>query len=173
MRGRRPTRRGPSGPRGGPRGGPQPLRDLRPSGPRGGPRGGPQGGPRGRGRRGMLSEARVPLGGASVPQRPIPNRDGLMAQMQAELARVARANMATARQRPPAISMDPSKGTFGKGMRQSDYMRQQMPPQQIQRGMGRLPMARANIGQIQTPLPAFTTQMRQPIPRRRIPRRRR
>ena len=133
----------------------------------------------------------------AVPQRPIPNRDGRMANMQNDLrAAQARAqrggkgqgiktprptgasDMAFQRalnQRPPSISMDPSKGTFGKGMRQSDYMRQQMPPQQIQRGMGRGPMQRANIGQVQAPRPTFNQQINQSPRGRRgriIPRRR-
>ena len=116
-------------------------------------------------RRGMLGGARAPLGGASVPQRPIPNRDGRMAQMQAALAREAsRANAAAARR--PSIM-----GSLG----QSNYTRQPMPPQQMQRGMGRGPMPRANIGQIQAPRPTFGQQMRSPLPRRRgriIPRRR-
>jgi hypothetical protein len=147
------------------------------------------------GRRGSLFGAM-----GNVPQRPIPNRDGRMAQMQAAQARAQRGGkgqgiktprptgasdmafqralnqrqsaMREARQRPPSISMDPSKGTFGKGMRQSDYMRQQMPPQQIQRGMGRGPMQRANIGQVQAPRPLFNQQMRQPQTRQPLPRRR-
>jgi hypothetical protein len=150
------------------------------------------------GRRGSLFGAM-----GNVPQRPIPNRDGRMAQMQAAQARAQRGGkgqgiktprptgasdmafqralnqrqsaMREARQRPPSISMDPSKGTFGKGMRQSDYMRQQMPPQQIQRGMGRGPMQRANIGQVQAPRPTFNQQINQSPRGRRgriIPRRR-
>ena len=100
----------------------------------------------------------------AVPQRPIPNRDGRMAQMQADLARISRANAAAARR--PSIM-----GSLG----QSNYTRQPMPPQQMQRGMGRGPMPRANIGQIQAPRPTFGQQMRSPLPRRRgriIPRRR-
>ena len=117
----------------------------------------------------------------NVPQRPIPNRDGRMAQMQADLARAARANMAAARQRPPGISMDPGRGTFGRGMRgpqgprpmpPSNYMRQPMPAQQLQRGMGRGPMPRANIGQIQAPRPTFGQQMRPIAPGQRLSRRR-
>ena len=104
-----------------------------------------------------------------------------MAQMQADLARAARANMAAARQRPPGISMDPGRGTFGRGMRgpqgprpmpPSNYMRQPMPPQQMQRGMGRGPMPRANIGQIQAPRPTFGQQMRPIAPGQRLSRRR-
>ena len=122
----------------------------------------------------MLSEARVPLGGASVPQRPIPNRDGRLAQLQADIARAQKLRgQQSLRGVFSPDRANPSRNLPLRPMPQSNYARQQMPPQQIQRGMGRLPMARANIGQIQTPLPAFTTQMRQPIPRRRIPRRRR
>ena len=116
-----------------------------------------------------------------IPQRPIPNRDGRMALMQAELANAQklrgqqslrgvfspdRAN--PSRNLPPTISMDPRRGTFGRGMRQSDYMRQQMPAQQLQRGMGRGPMQRANIGQIQAPRPTFGQQMRPIAPGQRL-----
>ena len=120
-------------------------------------------------------------GMGNVPQRPIPNRDGRLAQMQAALARQAAVDRAAPRgslmgslgQRPPVISMDPRRGTFGKGldprkMPQSNYARQPMPAQQIQRGMGRGPMARGNIGQIQAPRPTFGQQMRPSIPRRRL-----
>lgn len=111
----------------------------------------------------------------AVPQRPIPNRDGRMAQMQADINRANMAAMANARQRPPSISMDPSKGTFGKGMQQSNYMRQQMSPQQSQNAMGRGPMPRANIGSVQTPQLNFNKQINQSPRGRRgrvIPRRR-
>jgi hypothetical protein len=118
----------------------------------------------------------------NVAQRPIPNRDGRMAQMQADLAReAARVNMAAARQRPLGISMDPGRGTFGRGMRgpqgprpmpPSNYMRQMMAPQQLQRGMGRGPMPRANVGQIQAPRPTFGQQMRPIAPGQRLSRRR-
>jgi hypothetical protein len=95
---------------------------------------------------------------ARIPQRPIPNRDGRMAQMQADLAREAsRANAAAARGRP----------TTPRPMPPSNYMRQMMAPQQLQRGMGRGPMPRANIGQVQAPRPTFGQQMRSPLPRRR------
>ena len=97
----------------------------------------------------------------AVPQRPIPNRDGRMAQMQADLARANMGAVADARQRPPSISMDPSKGTFGKGMQQSNYMRQQMSPQQSQNAMGRGPMPRANIGSVQAPQLNFNQQINQ------------
>jgi len=90
----------------------------------------------------------------NVAQRPIPNRDGLMAKYQAEAARAINPDRA----RPP---MTP------RPMPTSDYMRQMMPPQQMQRGMGRGPMPRANIGQIQAPRPTFGQQMRPPLPRRR------
>lgn len=116
-------------------------------------------------------------GMGNVPQRPIPNRDGRMAQMQAALARQASIANAAAARRPSIIgSMDPRRGTFGKAfdprpMPQSNYARQPMPAQQLQRGMGRGPMPRANIGQIQAPRPTFGQQMRSPrariIPRRR------
>ena len=115
-------------------------------------------------------------------QRPIPNRDGRMAQMQADLARQASIANAAAARRPSIIgSMDPSRGTFGRGMRgpqgprpmpPSNYMRQPMPPQQMQRGMGRGPMPRANIGQIQAPRPTFGQQMRPIAPGQRLSRRR-
>ena len=138
----------------------------------------------------------------AAPQRPIPNRDGRMAQMQAALARKARAEAAAARRRPPAISMDPRRGTFGKAfnpdranpsknlpprpMPQSNYARQPMPAQQPQRVMGRGPMLvqqpqrvmgrgpmpRANIGQIQAPRPTFGQQMRSMAPGQRLRRRR-
>ena len=117
----------------------------------------------------------------NVPQRPIPNRDGRMAQYRADLARAASKSMGTARQRPPAISMDPRRGTFGQGMRgpqgprpmpPSNYMRQIMPAQQMQRGMGRGPMQRANIGQIQVSRPTFGQQMRPKAPGQRLNRRR-
>lgn len=120
-------------------------------------------------------------------QRPIPNRDGRMAQMQAYIDRANRANAAAAG-RPPAISMDPRRGTFGRAfnpdranpsrnlpprpMPPSNYMRQPMPPQQMQRGMGRGPMPRANIGQIQAPRPTFGQQMRPIAPGQRLSRRR-
>ena len=90
-------------------------------------------------------------------QRPIPNRDGRMAQMQADLARQASMANAAAARRPSIM------GSLG----QSNYARQPMPAQQIQRGMGRGPMPRANIGQIQAPRPTFGQQMRPSIPRRR------
>ena len=109
----------------------------------------------------------------NVPQRPIPNRDGRLAQMQAALARQASIANAAAARRPSIMgSMDPRRGTFGKAfdprpMPQSNYARQPMPAQQIQRGMGRGPMARGNIGQVQAPRPTFGQQMRPSILRRR------
>jgi len=106
-------------------------------------------------------------GMGNVPQRPIPNRDGRMAELQA----------AVERQR--AAARGSLMGSMGQGMRgpqgprpmpPSNYMRQPMPPQQIQRGMGRGPMGRGNIGQVQAPRPTFGQQMRGPrariIPRR-------
>lgn len=103
----------------------------------------------------------------AAPQRPIPNRDGRMAQMQADLARQASIANAAAARRPSIM------GSLG----QSNYARQPMPTQQLQRGMGRGPMPRANIGQIQAPRPTFGQQMRPMAPgqrlnRRRMPRRR-
>ena len=87
----------------------------------------------------------------NVPQRPIPNRDGRMAELQAAV------------ERQKAAARRGFMGSLG----QSNYARQPMPAQQIQRGMGRGPMPRANIGQIQAPRPTFGQQMRPSIPRRR------
>jgi len=103
-----------------------------------------------------------------------------MAQARTDIAR-AQAQRASAQRsagRPSIIGpMDPSRGTFGKGldprkMPQSNYMRQPMPPQQIQRGMGRGPMQRGNTGSAQAPRPLFNQQMRQPQARQPLPRRR-
>ncbi len=119
----------------------------------------------------MAQGGRGSLFGAmgNVQQRLIPNRDGGMANMAQMQA------MGAARQRPPAISMDPRRGTFGKAfnprpMPPSNYMRQIMPAGQMQRGMGRGPMARANIGQIQASRPTFGQQMRSTAPGQRLKR---
>jgi hypothetical protein len=158
-----------------------------PQGPRG-PMGGIQLAQRNAMQRQLEAAARSQAGRGSlfgtmgnVAQRPIPNRDGRMAQMQAALAREASRVNAAAAGRPPAISMDPRRGTFGRGIRgpqgprpmpPSNYMRQLMPAQQLQRGMGRGPMPRANIGQIQAPRPTFGQQMRPIAPGQRLSRRR-
>ena len=91
-------------------------------------------------------------GMGNVPQRPIPNRDGRMAELQAAV------------ERQKAAARRGFMGSLG----QSNYARQPMPAQQIQRGMGRGPMARGNIGQIQAPRPTFGQQMRPSLPRRRL-----
>jgi len=106
----------------------------------------------------------------AVPQRPIPNRDGRMAQMQADL-RAAQAN--TNRGGLFGRSMKESQGP--RPMPPSNYMRQQMSPQQSQNAMGRGPMSRANIGSVQTPQLNFNKQINQSPRGRRgrvIPRRR-
>jgi hypothetical protein len=127
----------------------------------------------------------------AVPQRPIPNRDGRMANMQNDLrAAQARAQRGGKGQgiktpRPTgasdmafqrALNQRQSAMREARGsMPSSNYMRQQMPPQQIQRGMGRGPMQRANIGQVQAPRPTFNQQINQSPRGRRgriIPRRR-
>jgi hypothetical protein len=186
-RGRPTSLRGPQGPRSRATSRPtvnpgQGLKNFMDTMPRAPRAGGPQG-PRGAyGRNGLAQRnamqrqleaaARSQAGRGSlfgtmgnVAQRPIPNRDGRMAQMQADLARAARANM----------------GSMGQGMRgpqgprpmpPSNYMRQIMPAQQMQRGMGRGPMQRANIGQIQASRPTFGQQMRPKAPGQRLNRRR-
>jgi len=106
----------------------------------------------------------------AVPQRPIPNRDGRMTQMQADL-RAAQAN--TNRGGLFGRSMKESQGP--RPMPPSNYMRQQMSPQQSQNAMGRGPMSRANIGSVQTPQLNFNKQINQSPRGRRgrvIPRRR-
>lgn len=126
-------------------------------------RGAPGSNPRaGKGRPIQTPRPAPAAGKGRAIQRPIPNRDGRMAQFQADIARANRANIAASRQ--PDIAIPPMAP---RPMPTSDYMRQQMPPQQIQRGMGRGPMPRANIGQIQAPRPTFGQQMRSPLPRRR------
>ena len=116
-------------------------------------------------------------GMGNVPQRPIPNRDGRMANLQAELAKAQRL-----RGQQSLLGAfnpnraNPSRNLPPRPMPQSNYARQPMPPQQIQRGMGRGPMARGNIGQVQAPQPTFGQQMRpilRPIqPGQRLNRRR-
>lgn len=101
----------------------------------------------------------------NVQQRPIPNRDGRMANMAKAKADIARAQKLRG-QRPQFISMDPSKGTFGKAfdprpMPQSNYMRQPMSPQKSRDAMSRGPMPRANIGSVQAPQPNFNKQIKQ------------
>tara|TARA_X000001388_G_scaffold65327_1_gene51803 strand:+ start:479 stop:931 length:453 start_codon:yes stop_codon:yes gene_type:complete len=134
------------------------------------------------GRRGSLFGAM-----GNVPQRPIPNRDGRMAQMQAAQARAQRGGKGQGIKTPRptgasdmafqrALNQRQSAMREARGsMPSSNYMRQQMPPQQIQRGMGRGPMQRANIGQVQAPRPTFNQQINQSPRGRRgriIPRRR-
>ena len=120
----------------------------------------------------------------AVPQRPIPNRNGSLAQMQARVQRGGKgqgiktprptgaSDMAFQR----ALNQRQSAMREARGsMPSSNYMRQQMPPQQIQRGMGRGPMQRANVGQVQAPRPTFNQQINQSPRGRRgriIPRRR-
>lgn len=108
----------------------------------------------------------------NVPQRPIPNRDGRMAfqgglnQTQLDM-RKARGRGLNQRQ----LDMRKARGS----MPSSNYMRQQMPPQQSQNAMGRGPMPRANIGSVQAPQPNFNKQINQSPRGRRgrvIPRRR-
>ena len=122
----------------------------------------------------------------AVPQRPIPNRDGRMASMQNDLrAAQARAQgggkgqgIKAPRPQSPMNKVNPQNqmnlrmAQARAQMPQSNYMRQPMPPQQIQRGMGRGPMQRANIGRLQAPRPLFNQQMRQPQARQPLPRRR-
>lgn len=119
--------------------------------------------------------------GIKAPRAQSPmNKVNPQNQMNLRMAQ-ARAQRAAAQRsagRPSIIGpMDPSRGTFGKGldprkMPQSNYMRQPMPPQQIQRGMGRGPMQRGNTGSAQAPRPLFNQQMRQPQARQPLPRRR-
>lgn len=95
----------------------------------------------------------------NVQQRPIPNRDGRLSQLKANAVK-------------PDIARPPRTP---RPMPTSDYMRQQMPPQQSQNAMSRGPMPRANIGSVQAPQPNFNKQINQSPRRRRgriIPRRR-
>ena len=142
-------------------------RPTSPQGPRG-PMGGMRLAQRNAMQRQLEAAARSQAGRGSlfgtmgnVAQRPIPNRDGRMANMAQFQADAARANIAAARR--PSIM-----GSLG----QSNYARQPMPAQQLQRGMGRGPMPRANIGQIQAPRPTFGQQMRPIAPGQRLSRRR-
>jgi hypothetical protein len=122
----------------------------------------------------------------AVPQRPIPNRDGRMASMQNDL-RTAQARaqgggkgqgIKAPRPQSPMNKVNPQNqmnlrmAQARAQMPQSNYMRQPMPPQQIQRGMGRGPMQRGNTGSAQAPRPLFNQQMRQPQARQPLPRRR-
>jgi len=101
----------------------------------------------------------------------------MMAQARKDIAR-AQAQRASAQRsagQPSIIGtgiLRSGKGLDPRKMPQSNYMRQPMPPQQIQRGMGRGPMQRGNTGSAQAPRPLFNQQMRQPQARQPLPRRR-
>tara|TARA_R110002020_G_scaffold1859_2_gene8514 strand:+ start:74 stop:703 length:630 start_codon:yes stop_codon:yes gene_type:complete len=98
------------------------------------------------------------VGGPQVSRGPmsgtqLANQNAMQRKMEAALGSQAgkRGSLFGAMGNVPQRPIPNRDGRFGKGMQQSNYMRQQMSPQQSQNAMGRGPMPRANIGSVQAP----------------------